>query len=316
MAVTDNQQFSTIAVTNDTVKHLIYVVRRQQVMLDSDLASLYQVETKVFNQAIKRNIERFPEAFRFQLTNEEFENLRSQFVTSNKRGGRRYLPYVFTEQGIAMLSAVLHSDTAIQVSINIMTAFVEMRKIFSSNSLLFEKISEVKLRQFEYEKKTDMRFEKVFDYITQHEESTQKIFFDGQIYDAFSLLVELISIADNSIILIDNYVDVGTLNILAKKKEHVSVYLYTVEKTKLTKKDIDTFNKQYPEVNVQYTEAFHDRFLILDNVKAYHIGASLKDAGKKCFAINLLEDNNIIQDILRRLNFNPDRINLKASRQP
>lgn len=290
-----------IIVSDKTIRNLIFVVREQQVMMDSDLAALYQVETKVFNQAVKRNIARFPNAFRFQLTNEEYEGLRSQIVTSNGRGGRRYLPYVFTEQGIAMLSAVLNSDIAIQVSIQIMTAFVEMRKILVNNAVLLEKISEVNWRQQEYEKKTDERFEKVFDYIAENNEVEQKIFFDGQIYDAFSVLVELVGKAEKSIILIDNYVDVDTLNILAKKKRNVNAYIYTIKQTKLTAADVRNFNRQYPKLEVKYTGAFHDRFLIVDFEQIYHIGASLKDAGKKCFAINVLEDKRIVNGILHRL---------------
>lgn len=221
------KRLQEIMTSDNTIRNLIFVVRGQQVMMDSDLAALYQVETKVFNQAVKRNIARFPDAFRFQLTDGEYADLRSQIVTSNGRGGRRYLPYVFTEQGIAMLSAVLNSDIAIQVSIHIMTAFVEIRRFLANNSVLFQKISEVNWRQQEYEKRTDERFEKVFDYIAEHNEVKQKIFFDGQIYDAFSLLVELVGRAEKSIILIDNYVDVDTLNILAKKKRNVNACIYT-----------------------------------------------------------------------------------------
>lgn len=294
-------QLPEIIVSDKTIRNLIFVVREQQVMMDSDLAALYQVETKVFNQAVKRNIARFPDAFRFQLTNEEYEGLRSQIVTSNGRGGRRYLPYVFTEQGIAMLSAVLNSDIAIQVSIQIMTAFVEMRRFLVNNTVLFEKISEVNWRQQEYEKKTDERFEKVFDYIAEHNEVKQKIFFDGQIYDAFSLLVELVGKAEKSIILIDNYVDIDTLNILAKKKRNVNACIYTIKQTKLTVADIKYFNRQYPKLEVKFTRCFHDRFLFIDGGCAYHIGASLKDAGKKCFAINIIVDEEIIKDILQRL---------------
>ena len=198
------EEISVDIVSDKVIKSLIYVVRGQQVMMDSDLAALYQVETKVFNQAVKRNIMRFPDSFRFQLTDEEYKDLKSQIVTSNGRGGRRYLPYVFTEQGIAMLSAVLNSDIAIQVSIHIMTAFVEMRKFLVNNAVLFERISDVELKQSEFQKKTEERFEQVFDYIAEHEEVKQKIFFEGQIYDAFSLLVKLVSSAEKSIILIDN----------------------------------------------------------------------------------------------------------------
>lgn len=295
------KRLQEIMTSDNTIRNLIFVVRGQQVMMDSDLAALYQVETKVFNQAVKRNIARFPDAFRFQLTDGEYADLRSQIVTSNGRGGRRYLPYVFTEQGIAMLSAVLNSDIAIQVSIHIMTAFVEMRRFLANNSVLFQKISEVNWRQQEYEKRTDERFEKVFDYIAEHNEVKQKIFFDGQIYDAFSLLVELVGRAEKSIILIDNYIDVDTLNILAKKKRNVNVCIYTVKQTKLKAADVRNFNRQYPKLEVKYTGVFHDRFLILDGDCTYHIGASLKDAGTKCFAISLMEDRRIVKEILQHL---------------
>ncbi len=289
------------------IREMIYSVRGQQVMLDSDLAMLYQVETKVFNQAVKRNIARFPDNFRFQLSKEEFDFLRSQFVTSKKddvienRGGRRYLPFAFTEQGIAMLSAVLKSDVSVQVSINIMNTFVELRKFVASNAAMFERISAVELRQLQYQEQTDAKLEQIFDYISEHEESTQKVFFDGQIYDAFGLIVSLIQKAEKSITLIDGYVDVNTLNLLCKKNDGVDVTIYTYAKTKLTGADVITFNAQYPTLTVEYTNIFHDRFLILDEKLAYHIGASLKDAGKKCFAISLLQDKGVVGDILQRL---------------
>ena len=200
-----------------------------------------------------------------------------------------------------MLSAVLHSDIAIQVSIYIMTAFVEMRKFLVNNAVLFERISDVALKQSEYQKKTDERFEQVFDYIAEHEEVKQKIFFEGQIYDAFSLLVKLVGSAEKSIILIDNYVDVDTLNILAKKKRNVNACIYTMRQTKLTSADVKNFNRQYSKLEVKYTGSFHDRFLIVDGGSAYHIGASLKDAGKKCFAINQMEDIQNIKEIVYRL---------------
>ena len=192
------KEIPAVIVSDKAIKSLIYVVRGNQVMMDSDLAALYQVETKVFNQAVKRNIMRFPDSFRFQLMDEENKALKSQIVTSNGRGRRRYLPYVFTKQGIAMLSAVLNSDIAIQVSIHIMTAFVEKRKFLVNNAVLFERISDVELKQSEYQKKTDERFEQVFDYIAEHEEVKQKIFFEGQIYDAFSLLVKMVGSAEKS----------------------------------------------------------------------------------------------------------------------
>ena len=291
------------------IENLIYVIRGKQVMIDSDLAMLYQVETSALNRAVKRNIKRFPEDFRFQLTEEEYDFLRCQFGISkadtenkvNGRGGRRYLPYVFTEQGISMLASVLHSEVAINVSIGIMRAFVEMRRFIASNSLLFERISSVELKQLEYQKQTDEKLEQIFEYISEHEESGQKVFFDGQIYDAFSLIVSLIKKAKKEITLIDGYVDVGTLNLLSKKNSDVAVTIYTQKQTKLTKADVKNFNAQYPILKVKYTKVFHDRFLILDRTTAYHIGASLKDAGKKCFGINLIQDAGIIKDILQRL---------------
>lgn len=268
-----------------SIERMIYVIRNKQVMLDSDLAKLYQVETGAINRAVKRNSDRFPNDFYFQLTKEEYQNLKCQFgisslsLNENTYGGRRTLPYVFTEQGIAMLASTLHSEVAINVSISIMRTFVEMRHFISNNALLFEKISNIELKQLEYQKDTDEKLEQIFDYISNYEESNQKIFFDGQIYDAFSLLTNLIEKANKEIILIDGYGDVKTLNILSKKKDKVKVVIYTSQQTKLSQIDVNTFNNQYPQLGVKYTNLFHDRFLILDRNKIYHIGASIKDAG-------------------------------------
>ena len=290
-----------VIMENIDIKNMIYVVRGLQVMLDSDLAMLYHVETKVFNQAVIRNIERFPENFRFQLTKEEYDDLRSQFATSNGRGGRRYLPYMFTEQGIAMLSGVLRSEVAVQMSIRIMNTFVEMRRFISNNALLFAKVSDIELKQLEYQKSTDEKFDKVFQYIEDHAESEQKVFFDGQIYDAFSLIASIIRKAKQEIILIDGYVDVDTLNILAKKNDGVDVKIFTYASAPLSNRDMVNFNTQYPTLTMKKTQVFHDRFIILDGKTAYHIGASIKDAGKKCFGISLLKDPGIVSDLLSRL---------------
>ena len=303
----DQAQIASVEMTQVDIKNLIYVIRNQQVMIDSDLAVLYQVETGRLNEAVKRNISRFPERFRFQLTKEEYVNLKSQSAISslncngNTYGGRRTLPYAFTEQGIAMLSTVLRSEIAIQTSIRIMDTFVEMRRFIANNALLFERISNVELKQLEYQKQTDEKLEQIFEYISEHEEASQKVFFDGQIYDAFSLIVSLIQKAEKEITLIDGYVDVGTLNLLSKKNENVSVTIYTQKRTRLSKTDVENFNAQYPTLEVKYTKVFHDRFLILDRETGYHVGASLKDAGKKCFGINLIQDAGIIRDILQRL---------------
>jgi hypothetical protein len=293
------------------IKNLIYIIRDKQVMIDSDLAGLYQVETKNLNRAMKRNLNRFPENFCFQLTNEEYEHLKCQNGTSsvdgNGYGGRRYVPYVYTEEGIAMLSAVLRSGTAIQVSIRIMQTFVEMRRYLANNALLLEKVNSIEIRQIEsdihhktFEEQTNEKFEQVFNYIESHKEDNQKIFFEGQIFDAFSLMTELIQQANNSIVLIDGYVDVGTLNIMMKKKNGVNVAIYTLPSAKITSQDIKNFNAQYPNLEVKRTTAFHDRFLILDGTIGYHIGASIKDAGKKCFGINRIEDIGVIDELILR----------------
>ncbi|MDO4322238.1 MAG: ORF6N domain-containing protein [Lachnospiraceae bacterium] len=290
-------------VQSEVIQNLVYVIRGKQVMLDSDLACLYHVETKRLNEAVKRNITRFPERFRFQLTKEEYDNLKSQIATSNIEngyGGRRKLPYAFTEQGIAMLSSVLRSDIAIQVNIRIMDTFVEMRKYMSHTSLILEKVNQMEIRQFTDQQKNEQRFEQVFNYIANHQKNNQKLFFDGQIFDAFYLLTEIIKQAKEEIVLLDGYVDVGTLNILAKKRKDVKVCIYTFPNTKLTVQDTAKFNMQYPALEVKYTKAFHDRFLMLDRCIAYHIGASVKDAGKKCFGIMQIEDTGVINDVLAR----------------
>ncbi|MBQ7673307.1 MAG: ORF6N domain-containing protein [Alphaproteobacteria bacterium] len=295
-----------ISLDANDIKRRIFTIRGKQVMLDSDLAELYGYDVKRLNEQVRRNKERFPEDFMFQLTKVEVNFVKSQFATSQRsdffagqEGGRRKLPNVFTEQGIYMLSTVLRGELAVKQSIFIMRAFREMRHFITNNAALFERISSVELRQLEYQKQTDKKFDQLFEFIGEHTETHQKIFFDGQIYDAFSLLIELIQKAEQEIILIDGYVDVSTLNVLAKKQPGVAVTIYTFTKTKLTAQDVAAFNAQYPKLEVKHTNIFHDRFLILDGKTVYHIGASLKDAGKKCFAVSLLQDAK--QELLRKL---------------
>lgn len=293
-----------IEVNTDIIRSMIHIIRGKQVILDSDLAMLYQVETGALNRSVKRNIKRFPEDFCFQLTEEEFlrcQNDISKIGIKDGRGGRRYMPYAFTEQGISMLSAILRSNIAINVSIGIMRAFVEMRKFLATNSLVLNRMTELEVKQLEYQKSTDEKFETVFQYIEDHAESEQKIFYDGEIYDAFSLLTSIVQKAQKEIILIDGYVDVGTLNILAKKNDGVNVIICTFPSAKLTKTDITNFNAQYPELTVKKTPVFHDRFIILDSKIVYHIGASLTDAGKKCFALSLMEDSDVLTGLMNRL---------------
>jgi len=300
------------------VNGLIYTVRDVQVMLDSDLAELFEVETKVFNQAVKRNVNRFLDNFRFQLTKDEYDNLRSQtvtlkidsgkknlrsqVVTSSEHGGRRYLPYAFTEQGVAMLTGVIRSGIAIEMSIKIMIAFVEMRRYISSNALLLSRIDNIETRQLIDKKASDEKFEKIFNALGEKQETPkEKIFYGGQIYDAYSFIIELIEKAKIDIVLIDNYLDKSVLDMLSKKQNNVKVRLITNPKTKLLKTDIQKFNQQYPLLSIDYSDKIHDRFLLIDKAELYHIGASLKDLGKKMFAFSLMEDKELITSLLKRL---------------
>ena len=288
------------------IKNLIYTVRGEQVMLDSDLAVLYGVETKALNRAARRNEERFPEDFRFQISRSELADLRCQIGTFAGQGpemnvGKTYLPYVYTEQGVAMLSGVLHSEAAVKTSVQIMRAFVEMRHFIANNAALFDRVRSVELQQLEYQKTTEERFERVFDYMETHEAPKQKLFFEGQVYDAFELLVSLVKRAKSTITLIDGYVDTVTLNILAKKAPGVSATIWTHPHTRLTAQDVAAFNAQYPHLEVRHTSSFHDRLLLIDGEEIYLVGASLKDAGKKSFAITRLEDMPSPNVLLARL---------------
>ena len=281
----------------EDIKNLIYMIRGKQVMIDNDVANIYHCETKYLNRVVKRNIERFPEEFCFQLTEDEFEVLRCQFVTLNKNGRgqhRKYLPYVFTEHGIAMLSALLKSDVAVRVSINIMKAFIEMRKFLMINGQIFERLSSVENKLLEHDKKID----KVFNSLQLEENIKQRIFFDGQIYDAYSLIIDIIKKAKKKILIIDNYIDDSVLKMLTKKNNNVEVVILTSDKSNIQKIDIQKFNKEYPLLKIGKTNKFHDRFIIIDNKEMYHLGASIKDLGKKCFGINKIEDLDIIKKIL------------------
>ena len=269
------------------IENRIFSIRGLQVMIDSHLAELYGVETKILNQAVKRNVERFPESFRFQLTLKETENLRSQIVTSSEEhGGRRYLPYAFTEQGVAMLSAVLKSQTAINISIRIMNAFVEMRKMVLNNAALFQRLDKVEHKLFE----TDEKFERIFLALENKNINHKNgIFYDGQIFDAYTFVADLVRSAKKSIILIDNYIDDSVLTLLAKRKKGVSVLIYTKQISKQLYLDIEKFNSQFEPLKVKEFKEAHDRFLIIDENELYHIGASLKDLGKKWFAFSKMD---------------------------
>lgn len=319
----------------------IFVIRSVQVMIDRDIAELYGVETRILNQAVKRNIERFPEEFMFQLNEEEFENWKSQIATSNSNlmsqfaissssrlqtvtlnmdqnqddnlisqivisswGGIRKPPFVFTEHGVTMLASVLKSETAVKASIQIVKAFVSMRHFVQNNSQIFAELKSIREHQLETDvhlKESDNRIDQLFTLMDKYNvNDTQGIFFQGQIFDAYAKFESFIQSAQKEIILIDNYVDLTVLQRLTKKKRGVNIIIYTNPKTKLTSQDIQTFNTQYPTITLNHTTKMHDRFMIIEKKVLYHIGASLKDLGKKCFAFEIL-DVSFISDILKNL---------------
>ena len=280
------------------IQNKILVIRNQQVMIDRDIAELYGVETRVLNQAVKRNAERFPEDFCFQLNDSEFENWKSQIVISNsEKMGIRKKPFAFTEHGVTMLSAVLKSETAVNASIQIVKAFVAMRRFLVSNAQIFQRLDSLEMHRIESDKRIDELFSLMDKYKVA---DTQGIFYQGQIFDAYAKFQSFIAQAQKDIVLIDNYVDVSVLERLATKNSGVAVTIYTSSKTKLTAQDIQNFNAQYPPLTVNYTDKMHDRFLIIDHKILYHIGASLKDLGKKCFAFDLF-DASFIPDILAKV---------------
>ncbi len=282
----DNSQIIKV----DNIQNRIFSIRGVQVMIDRDLAKLYQVETKVLNQAVKRNIERFPEQFRFQLDNNE----KTELVTNCDRfkilKHSSVNPYAFTEQGIAMLSAILKSDTAVKVSVQIMQAFVEMKKFIANNANIFYRLDTIEKKQIDYQTETDQKFEQIFNALEDKSiKPKQGIFYDGQVFDAYVFVADLIKSAKKSILLIDNYIDESILQLFTKRKKNVTVSIYTQKITQILKQDLEKHNSQYPKIEIiKFTKA-HDRFLIIDNADVYHFGASLKDLGKKWFAFSKME---------------------------
>lgn len=267
---------------NGNIKNMIFSFRGLQVMIDKDLAELYGVGTKVLNQAVKRNIERFPDDFRFQLTNNEKNELVTNCDRFVKLKHSSVNPYVFTEQGVAMLSAILRSKTAIKVSIVIIKAFVEMKKFISNNAAIFQRLENVEIKQIV----TDEKIDKIFKALENNSlRPKQGIFYDGQIFDAYKFVTEIIKGANSSIILIDNYVDESILTLFSKNQK-INVIIYTNRVNKQMKLDLDKYNAQYKPIKIKQFNKAHDRFLIIDNKDIYHFGASLKDLGKKWFAFS------------------------------
>ena len=286
---------------NIKIENLIYEIRGKQVMLDSDLAMLYGCKngTKSLNLAVKRHINRFPERFMFQLTKEEYSSIYSRFQieTLNKNNQKqglniKYLPYVFTEQGVAMLSAILKTDVAEEISIKIMDAFVAMKKIINTslieqkyiNSLVLEHDNEIRLLQESFNK-------------LSAKEKINHIFYDGQIYDAYSLLIDILNKAKKEIIIIDNYAGKELFDITKDIKLNIKIYTKNIDE--ISKKK---YMQEYSNIEITTTDIFHDRFIILDNKKLYSLGSSLKDIGKKCTSINRIEDSIILKDLISRLN--------------
>ena len=307
VAKSGNQQLSV----ENKVESLIRVIRGQQGMLDRDLAELYGVETRRLNEQVKRNIERFPEDFMFQLTKEEFENWKSQFATSNSIVmGARKRPYAFTEQGVAMLSGVLKSSTAVEANIRIMRAFVSMRHFMVNNAAIFQRLETIEFNQLDsnkvqakilaHQEVQDHRIDEIFRRLDEGMyKPKQGIFFDNQIYDAYSFVSELVKSAKQRII-IDNYVDETVLTLLDKRGENVSATIYTQQVSRQFRLDVDCHNSQYPPIEVDVFRRSHDRFLCIDDI-VYHVGASIKDLGKKWFAFSKMEDFKPEELVARRV---------------
>ena len=284
-------------ISNEEIKNLIYTIRGKQVMLDSDVAKLFNYATKDLNRNVRNNIERFPEYYCFRLTEDEYKSLRCKNFTLNKNGRgehRKYLPYVFTEYGITMLAGLLKSEIAVNISIKIVNTFIEMRNFLNSNGKVFERLTNVEYKLLEHDKK----FDKVFNQLQQEENIKQKIFFQGQIWDSYSVIIDIIKRTNKKITIIDNYIDDSILKMLIKKNKNVEVIIITSDKSNIENIDVRKFNKEYPTLKVAKSNKFHDRFIIIDNKELYHCGASIKDLGKKCFAINKIEDISIIDKLV------------------
>ncbi len=285
------------------IESIIYSVRGLQVMLDSDLARMYQTETKYINRSVSRNLNRFPVDFAFQLNDKEWDSLRFQIGTLNKKTSRgkhrKYLPWVFTEHGVTMLSAVLNTDVAVEARIHIIKAFVSMRKFMLNNASVFQRLNQVEHNQL----KSNERIDKIFRALEKTNSiPNQGVFFDGQIFDAYELISKIIRSAKKEIILIDNYIDESVLMHLSKRAANVEAIIYTKKISHGLQLDLAKHNAQYPPILIRELSEGHDRFLILDRKELYHIGASLKDLGKRWFAFSKL--NEFLPDILKKLEKN------------
>ena len=277
-----------VSKNEEKIENLIYEIRGKQVMLDSDLARLYKCAngTKDINKAVKRNLERFPERFMFQLTNTEYQTLKFQIGTSSIKGGRRYNPYVFTEQGVAMLSAILRSEIAVEISIKIMDAFVAMRKYIGNNLVEHQNLYDLVLEDHHRINKLEDTFQKFEEKRKVHE-----IYFDGQIYDAYSKILDIFNSAKEEVIIVDNYADKTLLDII--KNLTIKVTIITKKNNLLKEQMIAKYNEEYHNLIVKYSNRFHDRYFILDNKVVYHCGTSVNRIGYKTFSITLVGEDDI-----------------------
>ena len=284
-------------ITVNGIKNKIYTIQGKQVILDTDLAEFYGVTVKRLNEQVKRNKKKFPGYYIFQLTHNETNFLRSQFATANISSKSRTFPYVFTEYGVSQAASILNSNVAIEMSIKIIDAFIGMRKFLSKQGQIFNRLDFIEQKQIEYDK----NFEKVFNALERTEEIKQGIFFDGQIFDAYKFVLKLMRMAKQHLIIIDNYIDESVLTMCAELKKDVELTIFTGNLSKKQTLDIEKYNSQHPFINIKETDKFHDRFIIIDNKEVYHIGASLKDLGKKCFAFSKIEDNSIVESLLKKI---------------
>jgi len=285
----EGKKTKALIVRSKEIRSKILTIRGVQVILDRDLAELYEVPTKRLNEQVQRNKERFPKDFMFKLKKREYENLRSQIATSSlDYGGIRWLPYAFTEQGVANLSSVLRSKKAVEVNVRIIRTFVNMRRFLQENNEVFNRMDHLEKKQVSFEIKTDEKFEKVFDYL-KTEKPKQGIFFEGEIFDAYGFVSSLVKDAKKEIVLVDNFVDESVLVLFSKRRKNVKVTIYTKKITERIKLDLKKFNSQYLEIEIKESSKFHDRFLIIDKKDVFHFGASLKDLGEKCFAFSKFE---------------------------
>ncbi len=273
--------------TDRDIQSRIFTLRGVQVMLDRDLAHLYGVQPIRLREQVKRNLNRFPNDFLFRLTDEEVNTMVSQNAIPSKQHLGGHLPYAFTEQGVSMLSAVLKTPVAVEISVKIIRAFVNMRRIILENANIFQRLENIEMKQYRFQIETNIKFDQIFKALGDKSiKPKQGIFFDGQIFDAYTFASGLIRSAEKSIILIDNYVDDTVLVLFTKRKPCVSVTIYTKSISKQLALDLEKHNAQYPPVEITEFNRSHDRFLIIDENTVYHLGASLKDLGKKWFAFS------------------------------